>query len=374
MTAGPLRPSVLHVIVKVQETNGQFSEHCLPLAEGRDLSIVSFLEPTLRAPSTIAMFAGDGTLRGGWRALRSALRAKAYDVVHVHAPQTAVILLIALGWRPSRRANCVYTVQNSYLSYRRRNRMLMAPAFVAYPHVVFCSHAAFESFPRWLIRLVRHKVHVVPNAVDLDGIDRAIDATRRNGHDRFRVLLGGRMVPIKNMATVLDAAARTTSDIDVTVIGDGSLRGDLEAFVDATPALRHRVQFTGLLDRPEVHRRLADADVYVSASLGEGLPVTVLEAMACRTPVLLSDIEPHREIGIDRPELDLVGCTDADGFATAIDGLANLSGQERAALGQRCREIVEERFSLTAMHAGYASIYEAAARAGASRRVGLAWG
>ncbi|HEY5874429.1 MAG TPA: glycosyltransferase family 4 protein [Ilumatobacteraceae bacterium] len=373
MTGRAIRPSVLHVILKVQETNGQFNEHCVPLANRRDITVVSFLAPTLTAPLSIEMFAGDGGLRSGWRALRSALRSRRYDVVHVHAPQTGALLLAALGPLASRRANCIYTVQNSYRNYRLRNRMLMVPIFAAYPQVVFCSQAALDSMPRSLRWLVKDKAYVVPNAVDIAGIDRAISEIGHDHGDRFHLVVVGRMVPIKNMATVLEAVARTTADVDLTIIGDGPLRADLEAVVRGRPRLAPRVRFAGLLERADVHRALAQADLCVSASLGEGLPVAVLEAMACRTPVLLSDIAPHREIDLDRPELALVECHDVDGFAAAIDALASLPLEDRQVLGQRCRQIVEDRFGIAAMHLAYAPIYDAAARASAEPRIDLAW-
>jgi len=373
MTGGAVRPSVLHVILKVQETNGQFNEHCVPLAAQRDITVVSFLAPTLTSPPSIEMFAGDGGLRSGWLALRTALRSAPHDVVHVHAPQTGILLLAALGPPPSRRANCIYTVQNSYRNYRLRNRVLMVPILAAYPQVVFCSEAALDSMPRWLRWLVSDKAHVVPNAVDIAGIDRAMSGTGHHQDGRFHIVVVGRMVPIKNMATVFEAVARTTADVDLTVIGEGPLRADLEAVVRGRPQLATRVRFAGLLERTDVHRSLAQADLCVSASLGEGLPVAVLEAMACRTPVLLSDIAPHREIHLERPELALVDCHDVDGFAAAIDALAKLPRDDRSALGQWCRQIVEDRFGIAAMHGAYAPIYAAAARAGDPLRIDLAW-
>ncbi len=369
------RPSVLHVILKVQATNGQFNEHCLPLASRRDITIASFLAPTLPCPPEITMHAGTGSFRSGWRVLREALRSS-YDVIHVHAPQTGVILLAALGVRRARRANCVYTVQNSYKNYRPRNRVLMVPIFAAYPQIVFCSQAALDSMPSWLRRLSRNKAHVVPNAVDIASIDAAIASDGEpegNAGGPLRIVMVGRLVPIKNMATVLRAVARVGAPVDVQIIGDGPLRGELEALVEGSDALRGHVRFTGLLERSEVHRRLAAGDLCVSASFGEGLPVAVLEAMACRTPVLLSDIDPHREINIARPELAVLPCEDVEAFAASIGRIAAMAADEREALGDACRRIVEDRFSTAAMHAAYVPIYDAAARSTMTPRLGLAW-
>ena len=83
-------------------------------------------------------------------------------------------------------------------------------------------------------------------------------------------------------------------------IGEGGLRGSLNKYIEAS-GVDDRITLTGLIDRDAVFTRCAQADLFVSASYGEGLPVAVLEAMAARCPVVLSDIPPHREIaeGVD---------------------------------------------------------------------------
>jgi glycosyltransferase involved in cell wall biosynthesis len=355
------RQRVLHVILKVQPTNGQYNEHCLPLADERRITICSFLPTTLDPPKTIRLFAGDGTLRGGWQALGKALAVEDHDVVHVHAPQTGAIYIVK-GLQSRGLRNAVYTVQNSHGNYRRRNRMLMVPIFLAYPRVVFCSEAAWESMPRHLRWLARAKHHIVPNAVDLSAIDRALsDVT--DDHQGFRVGFLSRLIPIKNPQTVLAAvAACDVPGTELVVVGDGELRSELEDLADGE-SLRGRVTFTGMVERNEVYRHMAAADVCVSASRGEGLPVAVLEAMACGCPVVLSDIAPHREIAAGTAFIPLVDPDDVAGFTREIQRIANLSPAERATLGSDCRQIVERRYSLKAMHEKYVPIYAAAARA-----------
>ena len=92
---------MLHLIIMLGETNGQYNEHCLPLMGERDISIVTYFVPKLTPPPEITLFAGDGTLRGFFRALKVALRAK-YDIIHAHAPQTGTLLVLAtLAWDAS---------------------------------------------------------------------------------------------------------------------------------------------------------------------------------------------------------------------------------------------------------------------------------
>lgn len=67
------RLRILHLIIVLGPTNGQYNEHCLPLLDSRDLSICAYFEPQLQAPPEIEVFAGDNTLRGFFRALRAAL-------------------------------------------------------------------------------------------------------------------------------------------------------------------------------------------------------------------------------------------------------------------------------------------------------------
>ncbi|MGE5764749.1 MAG: glycosyltransferase [Mycobacterium leprae] len=106
-----------------------------------------------------------------------------------------------------------------------------------------------------------------------------------------------------------------------------------------------------------MYRHLADADVYVSTSRGEGLPVAVLEAMACGVPVVLSDIPQHREIVGDADVAPLVPADDIAGFAAAIERFRRMPRQERDSLGERCRALVAERFSVQAMNRAYERLY-----------------
>ncbi|HSJ45322.1 MAG TPA: glycosyltransferase family 4 protein [Euzebyales bacterium] len=360
-SASARRLRILHVILNLGEANGQYNEHCLPMADVRDLSICTYLTPELTPPSSIALFPGDGSLVGFFRALRGALDAERYDIVHVHAPPTGALVVVALlGWLRYRRlrSRLVYTVQDSFYDYTLRNQALMVIALAGFRRIIFCSRAAYASLPRVWKRLVRGRWRVVQNGADIERIDRALTASPPTHDDTvFTIVCVGRLEPVKDPFTVLDAFAASNHDRSRLVfIGAGTLEPAVRARVDEL-GLGDRVELTGLVSRDEVFVLCAAADVLVSASHGEGLPVAVIEAMASRCPVILSDIPPHRELVDGAEFVPLVDVGDADGYARQIRRFRDMSPTALRDLGKRGREHVVARYALPIMHAGVDAVY-----------------
>lgn len=369
MTSEP-RPErrlrVLHLILMLGETNSQYNEHCLPTMGERDLTIVTYFEPRLTPPPQIALFAGDGTVRGFLRAFRAALDAGSYDVIHGHAPESAAMLTFALAvWGRLRRLrpSLVYTVHDSFFDYSLRNQALMLVTLRVFSTVVFCSRAAYDSFPRLWRWLVRDRWRVVQNGADYDRVDRVLAASAPSTRERFTVVSVGRLERVKDPIVALEAfAAGSGPDDRLVFIGAGALTSTLEDRAREL-GLRDRLELTGLVPRDEVFRRCAAADLFVSTSRGEGLPVAVMEVMATACPVVLSDIPPHRELlgGADGVA-PLVATGDVGGFASQIRRFRAMTADERIEAGRRGRHHVLEGFSLARMHTGYEQVYRELAR------------
>ena len=357
ISPSPLR--ILHVILKISPTNEQYNEHCLPVMHSRDITICTYFKSTLTPPAAITLYEGDGSVRGFFRAARAALKENEYDVIHVHTPHAGVLLILALllcGLYRKQMAISVHTVHNSYQNFKLRHKLMFLPSFALYRRLVFCSHSAFESFPAFYKWLGGGRMGVVQNAVDLERIDRALKGEPSDNPSLFTIATVG-LIRMKNPFTILEAFRQSDSlDSRLVYIGEGSLRPVLTRQVQAA-GLHDRVQCTGLIEREQVFGVFAQSDVFVSASFGEGLPVAVLEAMACRCPVVLSDIAPHREIAEGVDFIPLVDPQDVAGFAREIEKIRALPAAQRAILGGQCRSLIEQRFSLLAMHAGYEKIY-----------------
>jgi glycosyltransferase involved in cell wall biosynthesis len=351
---GPFR--VLQIIVSPGVTNN--NERHLPVLQDLEVSLCSFSRAKVHPPPDTTIFEGDGTYRGFWRALGSALDHGPYDVIHTHAPRTAILLLLMSLGRPGSVAHGVFTVHNSFHNFRPVGRLLLFPIFALYPAVVLCSKAALESLPRPLRWLGGRRLAVVQNGVDTGSVGTSLG--RQDVHpsdDGFVVVWVGRVITRKDPLTALSAFERAQPKHGRLVfVGDGEMRESLFGEIEQR-GLGTRVGITGLVDREEVYRHLGHGHVYLSVSHGEGLPVAVLEAMACGVPVILSDIPPHREIAEGVDFIPLVPPGDVDGFALELRRFATMEREKRLAIGQQCKELVETRFSVRAMQRSYGQIY-----------------
>lgn len=355
------RLRILHLIVSLGHSNSQFNEHCLPRRFERDISICSFTPATVEVPPEITVFEGDGTVRGFALALRRALAAKDYDIVHAHAPGTGALLMVTALVRRRSLPNAVLTIHNSRRSFDLRSQLVLLPLLVTFPTVVFCSRAARESFSG-ILRLIRRRpFYVVQNGVDLERIGRVLAAapvSAAPAGNGFVVGSVGRLIDRKDPIALLHAFTMAAGEDDRLVyVGDGPDRAGLLEEARRANA-ESRVVVTGLLARDEVYRHLLGMDLVVSASHAEGLPVAVLEAMACSRPVVISDIPSHREIADQTKFIPLVSPGDLAGLSWEIARFRAMKPRERRQIGARCRQLVEARFSLDAMDRSYLSVYE----------------
>jgi glycosyltransferase involved in cell wall biosynthesis len=127
------------------------------------------------------------------------------------------------------------------------------------------------------------------------GVDIPPDpAPRKAVRGRLRLLAVGSLTPQKGHARLIDAIRLAGRAVTLEIVGDGPLRGQLEA-VAHDPRLDGRVRFLGGLPHTDLLQRLrrGDWDAFVHASpsgpgLDEGIPVALMEAMAAGVPTIAS--------------------------------------------------------------------------------------
>lgn len=130
-----------------------------------------------------------------------------------------------------------------------------------------------------------HQIELIPNGVDLD-LFRANEAIEIRPELRSVVFVG-RLEAQKNLPFLLDclsaAVERYRCELKLFIVGEGSLQKQLEVHKKSD---RLGIEFVGRVEQSKLSSVLKGADLYVIASLFEGHPKAVLEAMACGLPVL----------------------------------------------------------------------------------------
>lgn len=355
----PRKPlSILYIVPTVGETSCAYNEFSKPLSGSNNITLCSYCKATVTPPPNIMLFEGDGTVLGFFRALKAALDNKRYDIIHGHMAVSGVLFLIANLLHRQSLKSTVFTVHNCYQNHKFRNQLLLIPIFIFFQRVVCCSRSSLESFPSFYKWLAGNRLSAIQNGVDMRRVDSILGERQDDDHDRFTVLSVGRIIKIKNPSTVLSAFRQSANTSNKLVfVGEGDLLAALTAKINEC-GLEEQVELTGLIPRNEVYQALAQADVFISTSFGEGLPVAALEAMACRCPVILSDIQPHWEIATGTDFIPLIPANDEKGFAQQLSKFQSMPLAERKAIGEKCRAWVEDNFSLTAMHKRYTELYE----------------
>jgi glycosyltransferase involved in cell wall biosynthesis len=202
--------------------------------------------------------------------------------------------------------------------------------------------SAIVSFSRggdeyWKIQRPNSRRYVIPIGLSVHEVDMTVAALPSGlaKQEKPIVLYVGRMVALKNLNFFLEALASIKMKHEVlgVLCGDGPQRFELEV-------LRHKlgldmdVYFTGHLSPVSVWALIKKASVFVSLSAYEGgyPPNTVVEAMRCGCPLVLSDIPAHRE-NLDESSAFFVDPSNVKKTADAIlEVLRNTDASECRAL------------------------------------------
>ncbi|MES2441443.1 MAG: glycosyltransferase family 4 protein [Pseudomonadota bacterium] len=181
------------------------------------------------------------------------------------------------------------------------------------------------------------RIEVLPNAVDLDYIDSFPGAAKpTSGPARF--VFVGRLEHNKGIGYLCEAFAGLDG-AHLTIVGSGPLGDELRAKY-ALP----NIEFAGRLDDAELFARYHASDGFIFASLYEGMPTVILEAMACNLPVIATDIGAVTTM-VDKDNGFVVAPASSEQLADAVRAFLALPAEARAAMGETSRARVEARFT-----------------------------
>ena len=345
-TAGVGR-HVLDLALNMQRAGLEVRVACPPVRENarQDTGFVSRLLAG-GVPVSLVVMQRSISLKGDLRAgldLARLIRQETPDILHTHSSKAGVLARVAALRAPARPV-VVYT-PNAFAFLGDRRAL---------------TRWAFRQVERWLGRLatdalicvsrseleLARQERIVPDD-RLALVENAIDAQRFQdigslsfsrtelGLDPGRPLVGyiGRLVEQKGLTDLL-RSARLLKDAAVeaqfVLVGEGGMESALRRLADEI-GLADNVVFLGYRD--DVPRILGALDVFVLPSRYEGLPYTLMEAMAAGCPVVATDVIGSRDLVQSGETGLMVPPGDPQAFAAAIITLLN-DPEKRKRLGQ----------------------------------------
>ncbi len=222
------------------------------------------------------------------------------DIVHVHHPFISGTL--ALRYCRPDGIPIIFTNHTRYDLYARAylpvvGEVIGEPALEAFLPV-FCRAVDLVISPSNGMRDVLRKfgvdvpIEVVPNGVDIRALRKGIEPSKREDFgltdENIVLIYVGRVAPEKNLSFLISSfngAVQAYPNARLLIVGDGPERKLLED-KSRDLGISELIKFTGMVPYEQVCRYLSMADIFVTASITEVHPLSVIEAMAVGLPVL----------------------------------------------------------------------------------------
>lgn len=245
------------------------------------------------------------------RDMRQVLRDGRYDIVHVHSPLTPVLPLLAIAEAEVPVIGTFHTYFDRSAGYRTFRRALQRRL-----DKLSAAIAVSQSTIVALERYFDADWKIIPNGIDTDLF--RPDAPRPAGMrtDVPAILFLGRFDPRNGLSTLIDAFKRVKGRArraQLVIVGDGPLRNHYYRQAGRDPD----ITFAGaVLDgRPSYY---AHSAMYACPTTKASFGITLLESMACQTPIVCSDILGFRDVVMHGREALMVPCGDRDALANAL--------------------------------------------------------
>ena len=295
------------------------------------------------------------------RKLRRILKQEQAQIVHAHGLKAALITAAALA--PRRHPHFLFTAHNALPQSSSRftgwaSTLVQRWMFNCMSTIISVSDSVRSQITRYV---PEGKVLTIYNGICSSQFGECpVEVSRRSLDLQEEDQVVGtvaRLIPGKGVSTLLEAVslvAKILPRLHLVVVGDGPERAKLEAY-SRRLGLADRVRFLGW--REDVPTLMAGWDCFALPSLSEGFNLSVLEAMASRLPVVVSDLPALREAVIHGKGGFLVLPGSAPDLAAAL--LQVLKDPAKAkTMGAFNRDRVETCFGAERMVSCTRALYE----------------
>lgn len=236
--------------------------------------------------------------------LKKAIKTIEPDVIHLHSSKAGVLGRIAASCHPKSK---VYYTPHGYAFLRNDISLLKKMFFKGIEKLItyiFKSTTLACGDHEYEIAKSFGKSILIRNGVLLDDFF----PYHKNGNTQLKSIVTVGRISYQKNPKLFNTIALKFPNLKFIWIGDGELKHDLKA---------KNIEVTGWLDRSEVLKKVALKDIYIQTSLWEGLPFTIIEAMALQKPILATNVVGNKDT-VEHQKNGFL-CNDVEDFEKAID-------------------------------------------------------
>jgi len=310
------------------------------------------------------------------RELIRLVRKYQIDIIQTHLLQGLDFLVATLHFL-EKRPSIYWTIHNYNFMLQRddlpRFQWLLRPKRFAYrllyslftpwiDGVIAVSGEVKEAITQTIGPKIKHKTMVICNGVDLDRYQRPVNKqliqkTLCLAEDAQLMLVVAMLKEQKGHRYLIDAAAKVVPqfpDLYILLVGDGILMKELQA---QTKALGLEKQILFLGTREDIPDLLAGSDFFVLPSLWEGLPMSLIEAMAAGLPIIATEVSGSKQVMVPGVTGLLIPPGDSQKLAEAIVEILS-HPQQATEMGRAAQQRVEDEYSASKQAREHIALYQ----------------
>jgi len=244
----------------------------------------------------------------------SDFKPEKYDIIHYNSPPVDVTVFYPL----KSRMKCLQTITiHGGLFYESKNFIgrYILKKYVNY----FKKIIVLNSFSYSLVKKLNSnesKIEIIPNGVEVEYFDK-LEKIELDGDPA--IVYAGRLSQVKGIDTLIKSFLKVSKEMPnakMYIIGDGPEKENLTKLAKKL-ALKNIVFMGFIPSINKVHRYIKSSDIFVLPSYKENFSISLLEAMAARTSIVVSDAEGNKDV-LTKSEALFFSCGNATDLAEKI--------------------------------------------------------
>lgn len=303
-----------------------------------------------------------------YKELRTIIDHEEFDLIHCHMPMAAVITRLAARKARKKGTKVIYTAHGfhffrgapliSWLIYYPVEKMMARYTDC----LITINH---EDYTRAKTKKFRAKQTEIVDGIGVDlskfkPVSLEKKAKLRSqynyNNDAFILVYVAELTKRKNQEALIKSTVKlkeVIKNLKVLIVGEDSMAGYYQRIAKKL-GIENEIDFLGL--RQDVPQLLNIADMYVSVSKQEGLPINIIEAMGCGLPICATKVRGHVDLIQHNKNGILISLDNEDDLSEGIIQLYNDS-EQRELLGKQARRDAK-RYALETVYAKMIEIYE----------------